>query len=276
MMQFSVERITPEIAKEYLSHNIINRNISDGKVRAYAKDMENGKWQLNGESITFNESGELTNGQHRLTACIKCNHYFDAVVVRGISDSVSLYDRGRSRSVADAMVMEGLSKNIANTTTAGMANLNAYIMFGKNVLSDSDAKEFITSNAKELEKIMQLKQKSHKTQIIKQSSNSSVYLLAALYAYKAGVSFETLKIFTDIIQSGMYEGNHQKAAVIIRNDLISGAVSIKRGSSERKIACYQFEKAISDFDKGIERKRSYGSIKDPTFSNLPCNTNQGG
>lgn len=275
-MKISVERITPEMAKEYLSHNIINRNISEGKVRAYAKDMENGNWQLNGESISFNESGELTNGQHRLTACVKSKHSFDAVVVRGVSDAVTLYDRGRNRSIADSMIMEGLNKSIANNTTVGMANLNAYIMSGKSSISDSEAKEFIVSNANVLEEIMQLKQRSHRAQIVKKSSNSSVYLLALMYAYKAGVQFETLKKFTNIIQTGMYEGKHQTAAVVIRNDLISGSVTVMRGSHDRKIACYQFERAISDFDKGIERKRSYGSIKDPTFSNLPCNANKGG
>lgn len=70
-MTSTVLIITPEMAKKYLQNMKTNRNISFARVNAYARDMERGAWQENGESIVFNKSGQLVNGQHRLAAIVK-------------------------------------------------------------------------------------------------------------------------------------------------------------------------------------------------------------
>lgn len=53
-ISFSVETITPECAKAYLSLNLKNRPIKKDRVDAYARDMLNGKWDMTHQGIAFN------------------------------------------------------------------------------------------------------------------------------------------------------------------------------------------------------------------------------
>ena len=51
-MILKVERITPEIATDYLKRNTNNyRRMSRSKIFQYARDMKKGQWQLNGQPI---------------------------------------------------------------------------------------------------------------------------------------------------------------------------------------------------------------------------------
>ena len=70
-MKCEIMKVSPEMATKWLEKNIVNRRIRDYKVNAYARDMKNGDWRLNGEAIVFNKSGQLVDGQHRLNAIAK-------------------------------------------------------------------------------------------------------------------------------------------------------------------------------------------------------------
>lgn len=94
------ETITPEKAKEYLTHNTNNaRKLSRIKAQQYAADIISGKWQENGEPIIFDEDGVLKDGQHRLFAVIIAGKPISALVVRGISRDVEIYNFGSSRTL---------------------------------------------------------------------------------------------------------------------------------------------------------------------------------
>lgn len=92
--------VTPELANRWLEKNTNNRKLKKHVVETYVNDMKNGKWSLTGDSITFDEEGVLTNGQHRLTAVVKSgtSQYFN--VMKGIAHNINT-DRGASRSVGD-------------------------------------------------------------------------------------------------------------------------------------------------------------------------------
>ena len=94
-----MERITPQKAREYLRHNVNNyRKISLQKVNIYISEMKNGRWQLNGEPIVFDEEGILKNGQHRLAAIAKGNITIEMTVVRNVSKDVNVFDVGMNRT----------------------------------------------------------------------------------------------------------------------------------------------------------------------------------
>lgn len=104
-----VEYITPAIASEYLRHNKINRPLNSAHVEFLARQMKEGKWVLNGEAIMFDNDGDLANGQHRLTACVKADVGFYSVVVRGVNkDGFATYDQGRNRTYADIFNLAGI------------------------------------------------------------------------------------------------------------------------------------------------------------------------
>lgn len=96
-----VETITPEIAKEYLKFNTINRPLNKNHVSFLAKQMKAGDWKMNGETICFEDTA-LVDGQHRLHAVIESGVPIDFLVVRGCEkNSFITYDSGRNRSDSD-------------------------------------------------------------------------------------------------------------------------------------------------------------------------------
>lgn len=103
-----MEDITPATALVFLENNTRNRKITRSRVALYAKDMEQGKWQNNGDAIRFSEAGDLIDGQHRLHAVIKSGLTFqDAIVIRGIADgAMKTIDSGFSRTNSAVMSME--------------------------------------------------------------------------------------------------------------------------------------------------------------------------
>lgn len=116
MVQTTIETITPEMAKEYLTHNVVNRKPCKGQIEYYARMMGNGTWLLNGESIVFDNKGNLSDGQHRLMACIMANVPFQSVVVRNVDcEAFTTFDQGKARSAGDSFSIKGIanSKNVS-------------------------------------------------------------------------------------------------------------------------------------------------------------------
>lgn len=107
-MRITTETITPEIARDWLQHNIQNRAVKPWRVTGYAEDMKAGRWPLNGETIKFDEDGRLIDGQHRLLACIEAGIPFTSLVVRGLHPTARrTVDGGIIRTPADVLRMEG-------------------------------------------------------------------------------------------------------------------------------------------------------------------------
>lgn len=120
----TVVRIDPPMAAEMLSLAGSNRNLSAVVVQRYAADMGRGQWLMNGETIKFNDEGELLDGQHRLMAVIEANVSIDSLVVFGIAkDAMPTIDVGLKRTLAHAI---SISINIgysSPTHLAAAANL---------------------------------------------------------------------------------------------------------------------------------------------------------
>ena len=81
--------ITPKQAQYILHyHNRDNRKISTTQVNKIFKSIENDNWLLDGQPITFNVEGNLTEGQHRLSAIVKVkdeSRSFKVVIVTGVA-----------------------------------------------------------------------------------------------------------------------------------------------------------------------------------------------
>lgn len=108
--------ITPGVAAEILNRNPDNRNISPTKADHYARDMINGEWQENGETIIFSCDGLLNDGQHRMQAVIDSNCNIPFLFVFGVPrSSRTTVDQGKARSAGDFLSMDGIlyAKNAA-------------------------------------------------------------------------------------------------------------------------------------------------------------------
>jgi len=108
-------KVTPAMAAEWLDTNHVNRNIRKKVVDAYRRDMEAGRWQFTGEAVQRSRTGQLLNGQHRLTALAGADvKSIDLLVVDGLPDEAqTLMDQGVPRAIRDALIMNhGHVKNI--------------------------------------------------------------------------------------------------------------------------------------------------------------------
>lgn len=102
--------VTPSIASNYLRFNDKNRKPSNEHVLFLAKQMKEGLFMENGESIVFDSNGILNDGQHRLLAIVKSGESYWIPVVRGVKPkSMATYDTGRNRSASDVLHLNGFS-----------------------------------------------------------------------------------------------------------------------------------------------------------------------
>lgn len=107
-MKVTLENIGPKKAQEWLKTNIANRPLSLRRIENYAKAMSDGVWQLNGDTIRFNTNGNLIDGQHRLSACVKSGKPFQSYVARGLEhEAFDTIDQGKSRSISDVLARVG-------------------------------------------------------------------------------------------------------------------------------------------------------------------------
>lgn len=104
-----VKLITPELAKQWLTVNTINRKPSKAAIKYYANEMKLGHWGLNGESIIFSNTHKLLDGQQRLMACVMTGISFESVVVYNVIESnFGTIDTGKKRTVSDYLSSMGI------------------------------------------------------------------------------------------------------------------------------------------------------------------------
>ena len=152
MITTKVEKITPELAREYLKKNTDNyRKLARGTVRNYAEDIKNGRWELNGETIVFAESGVLQDGQHRLAAIIQANKPADILVVRGVKDDVQVRNIGKRRTDVDVLNAEGFD---CDATLIAAANIIVNRFSGSR--SGTAVQEYAKKNYSELSRAMRV------------------------------------------------------------------------------------------------------------------------
>lgn len=103
--------ITPGLAEAWLKcKNPNNRRLSVKNVEMMADDMRSGRWRVTGEAITFDKNGMLTNGHHRLNACISAGVPFTSMVIWGLDvDAVLSQDTGASRTAGHIASLRGIA-----------------------------------------------------------------------------------------------------------------------------------------------------------------------
>lgn len=105
IITISVESVLPEMAQIYLTTNDKNRKKRPHRVARYAQAMINGRWNLTGEAIIFDNEGRLINGQHRMQAAVDSGKAFTTLVVRGVErTSFANIDSGLTRTAADVLL----------------------------------------------------------------------------------------------------------------------------------------------------------------------------
>lgn len=99
--------ITPDMANDWLRRNKHNRPLRKHLVQRLQEEIEGNHWRMNGQTISFDEHGNILDGQHRLTAIARANRTVDSYVVHGVPrESYATIDTGATRSGADSIAHE--------------------------------------------------------------------------------------------------------------------------------------------------------------------------
>lgn len=121
-----VVRLTPDLAAAFLRSSAGNRPIRAARIRAYADTIARGEWRLNGETIVFDQDGQLRNGHHRCHAVILANTPIDVLVARGVApDTFATFDRHARRSTGELLAMQGERRYFA--LAAALRHLHFYL-----------------------------------------------------------------------------------------------------------------------------------------------------
>lgn len=114
----SVETIDPDTAATILESNTLNRDIGPVLVKRMAEDMVAGRWLTNGDSIKFDRTGKLVDGQHRLSAVVDSQTTLETFVCGGLAPEIfATLDVGKKRSLKDAMKIHGVPNYIVASNT---------------------------------------------------------------------------------------------------------------------------------------------------------------
>jgi hypothetical protein len=115
--------ITPEMAKAALDNRLRNRPLKQKAVARYAHDMREGKWRLNGETVSFS-NGRLSDGQNRMQAVVNSGQTIEFLVVNGINpDAIITMNTGVSRRFSDYLV---IGFGMKNATLLGTLTTRMY------------------------------------------------------------------------------------------------------------------------------------------------------
>lgn len=152
-MQFTLELVTPEIAKQYLLANITrNRNVQPNRVKFYAKQMRAKQWHPSPQGISFDVNGHMVDGQHRLAAIVEAGVPVEMVIIRDVPlQCFGVLDSGMGRTLAFRADMKTVTAAVAGAihrfvggnfaATIGVDDLAAtYDIFKKEVDAVSNAR----------------------------------------------------------------------------------------------------------------------------------------
>lgn len=119
-----IRTITPEWAVEVLERHsesqvegkFRQRLLNDNTAKLYATDMKSGNWTLNGQGISFDEDGNLLDGQHRLAAVVIAKVAIPMLVMWDLPAEVNnrirtidTFDIGKKRSIGNQLAIDGFT-----------------------------------------------------------------------------------------------------------------------------------------------------------------------
>jgi hypothetical protein len=118
-MEMTLVDVTPDMAREWITHNTNNRPVSADRIASYANQMRLGQWQVNGSTVTFSTDERLLDGQHRLGAVVVSGCTVPMLIVKGVQeDAFKTIDTGRTRRSSDILAMAGF-RNSTNASAVG-------------------------------------------------------------------------------------------------------------------------------------------------------------
>ncbi len=104
--------LTPTLATKLLEGNTNNRPLSQMHVERIARQITDGKWIFNGDTIKLSDKDEILDGQHRLWAVVEAKKPVETAIVYGVkAEAFATMDTIRkARSGGDTLAVAGITR----------------------------------------------------------------------------------------------------------------------------------------------------------------------
>ena len=241
-LSITLEVIDVEKAKEYLSHNFIgNRTPSKSKIDEYSSLMKTGEWGLS-DPITFDEKGDVIDGQHRLLSVIKAGIPVAFYVVKGVNTLAKEFiNIGMTRSASNIAEIRGIPNS--NVVTLSIARRMTTTRFGQNVDNGLSKHEVVDVFMAFREGILFAHSVTSKGDAIRNGAISAV--IARAYYHE---NHAELTRFGAILSGSMseYKSENDSAPLKLREYYLK---SNRRSFDVRHSLYYRAQSALSSFLK---------------------------
>lgn len=134
-METTTIKVTPAIAAEWLQFNTINRPLRRAVVEGYKAAFTRGEYVQTHQGIAFATTGELLDGQHRLTAIseMPAHYSFNMQVTRGMpADAYKGIDQGLKRTHGDVLRISnglaGVARYLAQINETKKASISSQLL----------------------------------------------------------------------------------------------------------------------------------------------------
>ena len=250
------ELIGPAEARKYLEKNTDNyRKPSSFNIVSYANDIQNGTWEINGETIVFDEHGNLRNGQHRLLAIIKAGKPLITLVVHKLPNT-NLYDMGKKRAEIDYLksigfdTMSNLTVGTVNFMIMGFNRGNS----GRKNYSHGIIEKVVSENADLL---------TESCGIVRRGTTNPITRKAPIHACvfcilkNQMIPAITLDKMLQIVNSGISQSGYESSPALALRMTIMDCDTKKYDGTIKKLLFDATYQAALDFSKGFVRKKKY-------------------
>lgn len=257
-MQSVVEFVTPELAERFLIEGAPNRPIRERRVEMLTGVIQRGEWRLNGETIIFDKTGHMLDGQHRCLAIIKSGIGVPSLVARGAEDgSFETIDRGVSRTNTDSLFMAGEKNYVV---------LSAILRLIKDIESETVSNPKMMSSAEQrqvMEKHPLAREWASRQGAIHTVLSGATQLCAVLCLMEERCGAPALEFYADIATgANLSEGS---PILALRNRLVSDR-SFRRGTKAmRVLLCNLIARSWNCWARGEKIQKLYENKKDTVY-----------
>lgn len=148
-VHIALVKIDPETAKKmiaYVPH--WQRDIQPTTTKRIARDLSAGDFQFNGDTIVITSDQEVSNGQHRLHACVASGVSFETLIVEGVArEAFPTYDGTPPRQLSVVLEMQG--EQYCGMLAATLRRLAHYLregIFGVATITNPEGLDLLSEN----------------------------------------------------------------------------------------------------------------------------------
>lgn len=247
--------VSPATAERWLAKNTANyRALSADKVALYARDMKNGDWKNNGETIKFYEDGTLFDGQHRLAGVVKAGVPVLMTVVWGINKDVTICDSGMNRTQLQMLKASTVDKRLHNTQIVAMVNrIVSKDLVTRKQVSRMMCAKYVIEHEGLLAELPSMVEKGGKPVI----SKNAACFLASYILLRNGIDKKIVSDFYTIVNSGFVDGPVDGTPAIVMRNLLIGRRLVTHTNDVFKELYANALFLLLDFKDQKKRRRPY-------------------